>query len=72
MLQKVYYQGLLDQCFVCYQFGHLGRDCQKRHPNVEAHIPNQEVVSNDGWSTVSTNTVINPVLLLEANPYHSL
>ena len=27
VVQKVYYQGLPDQCFVCRQFGHLGRDC---------------------------------------------
>ena len=79
VMQKVYYQGLPDQCFVCRQFGHLGRDCQKRRPNVEAHRPNQPMVNNDGWSTVSakhvfkpSNTVINPVLLLEDNPFHSL
>mgnify|MGYP006973876949 FL=1 len=53
---------------MCRQFGHLGRDCQKRRPNVEAHIPNKVVVNNDGWSTVSvkhvfksTYTVINRV-----------
>ena len=39
VIQKVYYQGLPDQCFVCRQFGHLGRDCQKRRSNVniDAH-----------------------------------
>ena len=81
VIQKVYYQGLPDQCFVCRQFGHLGRDCQKRRSNVnsDAHPTNRQHVSKDGWSTVSnkhvfkpTNKIINPLLLLEANPYQSL
>ena len=78
-MQKVYYQGLPNQCFVCRQFGHLGRDCQKRRPNAEARPINRPDVNNDGWSTVSakhvfkpTNNIINPLLLLEANPYQSL
>ena len=29
VMQNVYSQGLPNQCFVCHQFGHLGRECQK-------------------------------------------
>ena len=79
IMQNVYYQGLPNQCFVCHQFGHLGRECQKRRPNVESHPPPRSAANNDGWSSVSTkhvfkptNTLVNPLLLLEANPYHSL
>ena len=79
VMQKVYYQGLPNQCFVCRQFGHLGRECQKRRPNVESNPPPRLAANNDGWSSVSTkhvfkptNTLVNPLLLLEANPYHSL
>ena len=79
VVQKVYYQGLPDQCFVCRQFGHLGRDCQKRRTYNEAQTPNRPNVNYDGWSTISnkhvfkpSNTMVNPMLLLEANPYHAL
>ena len=50
VIQKVYYQGLPDQCFVCRQFGHLGRDCQKRRSNVnvEVHPTTRQNVSKDG------------------------
>ena len=64
---------------MCRQFGHLGRDCQKRRPNVEARPPARPHVNNDGWSTVSakhvfkpTSTMVNPMVLLEANSYHAL
>ena len=63
---------------MCRQFGHLGRDCQKRRPNAEARPINRPDVNNDGWSIISAKyafkpntTMVNPVLLLEANPYHS-
>ena len=79
VVQKVYYQGLPDQCFLCRQFGHLGRDCQKRRTYKEAQPPNRPDVNYDGWSTVSnkhvfkpSKTTVNPMLLLEANPYQSL
>ena len=79
VVQKIYYQGLPNQCFVCRQFGHLGRDCQKRRPKDEARAPTQPNVNNEGWSTVAakhvfkpTSKLVKPVLLLEANPYHSL
>ena len=79
VVQKVYYQGLPDQCFVCRQFGHLGRDCQKRRTYNEAPTPNRPNVNYDGWSTISnkhvfkpSNTMVNPMLLLEANPYQAL
>ena len=79
VVQKVYYQGLPNQCFVCRQFGHLGRDCQKRRLNAEARPINRPDVNNDGWFTISAKhafkpntTMVNPLLLLESNPYHSL
>ena len=79
VMQNVYYQGLPDQCFVCRQFGHLGRDCQKRRTYKEAQPPKRPDVNYDGWSKVSnkhvfkqSSTTVNPMLLLEANPYQSL
>ena len=79
VVQKVYYQGLPDQFFVCRQFDHLGRDCQKWRTYKEAQPPNRPDVNYDGWSTVSnkhvfksSSTMVNPMLLLEANPYQSL
>ena len=79
IMKNVYYQGLPNQCFVCRQFGHLGRECQKRRPNVESNPPPRSAANNDGWFAVSTkhvfkptNTLVNPLLLLEANPYNSL
>ena len=48
VMQNVYYQGLPNQCFVCHQFGHLGRECQKRRPNVESHPPPRAPANNDG------------------------
>ena len=78
-MQKVYYQRRHDQCFVCRQFGHVGRDCLKRRTYKEAQPPKRPDVNYDGWSTVSnkhvfkpSSTTVNPVLLLEANPYQSL
>ena len=38
VVQKVYYLGLPDQCFVCRHFGHLDRDCQKRCSNVNVDV----------------------------------
>ena len=71
VFQKVYYQGWPNQCFVCRQFGHLGRDCLKRHQNVEDRPHNHLATNNDDWSTISakhvfkpSSTLINPLLLL--------
>ena len=60
VMQKIYYQGLPDQCFVCRQFGHLGRDCQKRRTYKEAQPPKRPDVNYDGWSTVSNKHVFKP------------
>ena len=46
VVQNVYYLGLPDQCFVCRQFGHLGRDCLKRRSNV--NVDAQPITRQDG------------------------
>ena len=77
--QRIVYQGLPDQCFICRHFGHLGKDCpRKRYRSEEAPKSTAKVGRSD-WTPVTPkhtfkqfNSPVNSIVLFDANPYDTL
>ena len=77
--QRIVYQGLPDQCFICRHFGHLGKDCpRKRYRSEEAPKPTTKVRRSD-WTPVATKhtfkqflSPVNSIVLFDCNPYNTL
>ena len=77
--QRIVYQGLPDQCFICRHFGHLGKDCpRKRYRSKEAPKPTTKVGRSD-WTPVAAkhtfkqiNSPVNSIVLFDGNLYNTL
>ena len=77
--QRIIYQGLPDQCFICRHFGHLGKDCpQKRYRSKEASKSTSKVGRSD-WTPIARkhtfkhlNSPVNSIVLFDCNPYNTL
>ena len=54
--QKVLYKGLPNQCFRCFGFGHLAKNCPKITKDIDKHVPSTNIMSSQdrsqGWIEV--------------------
>ena len=54
--QKVLYKGLPNQCFRCFGFGHLAKNCPKITKGIDKHVPSTNIMSSQdrsqGWIEV--------------------
>ena len=66
--QKILYRGLLNQCFCCFGFGHLAKNCLKLTKDNDKHIPNMTIIvpyqdRSYGWIEVGhkkTSSHVSP------------
>ena len=77
--QKIMYQGLPDQCFICRNFGHLGKECPRRRDRSEEVLKSTSKVGKSDWTPVATkhsfkqpSSSVNSMFLLDCNPYNPL
>ena len=77
--QKIMYQGLPEQCFICRNFGHLGKECPRRRDRSEEVLKSTSKVGKSDWTPVATkhsfkqpSSSVNSMFLLDCNPYKLL
>ena len=74
------YQGLPEQCFICRNFGHLGKECPRRRDRSEEEVfKSTSKVGKSDWTPVATkhsfkqpSSSVNSMFLLDCNPYNPL
>ena len=59
--QRILYRGLPNQCFRCFGFGHLAKNCPKFNKDTDKHVPNTTIVPaqvrSEGWTEVGHRKV---------------
>ena len=77
--QRIVYQGLPDQCFICRHFGHLGKDCPWKCYRSEEAPKSTAKVGRSDWTPVAAkhtfkqfNSPVNSIVLFDGNPYNTL
>ena len=73
------YQGLPDQCFICRNFGYLGKECPRRRDRSEEVLKSTSKVGKSDWTPVAakhsfkqSSFSVNSMFLLDCNPYNPL
>ena len=63
--QRILYRGLPNQCFRCFGFGHLAKNCPKFNKDTDKHVPNTTIVPaqvrSEGWTEVGHRKVSSQV-----------
>ena len=70
--QKILYRGLPNQCFCCFRFGHLAKNCPKITKNTDKYVPITNIMSSqdrsDGWTEVGRRKT--PSQVSHNKPHH--
>ena len=77
--QKILYQGLPDQCFICRHFGHLGKDCPRKRFRSEEASKSTSKGGKSDWTPIAAkhsfkhfNSPVNSIVLFDCNQYNTL
>ena len=77
--QRILYQGLPGQYFICNHFWNLEKDCPRRHYQSNEVPKSTSTVGGSDWSSIAAkhtfkhvNTSVNSIFLLDCNPYNNL